>query len=180
MQPILICMAIPFGIIGVIWAFYFQGLEINLMAIIGIIGMAGVVVNDSLLLVVNVNNKRKDWFNFHIPQIVLGSSSRLRAIILTSITTLGGVFPMAYAVGGDAGFTKSLAMSMGWGLMFATVLTLIVLPCMLLVQRDIMVLIFNKILKRVPTLSDESSERTFELDSQLNKDKNESQEKHLQ
>ena len=147
-QPILICMAIPFGVIGVIWAFYLQGLEINLMAIIGIIGMAGVVVNDSLLLVVTVNSKRDDWFNFHIPQIVQGSSSRLRAIILTSITTLGGVFPMAYAVGGDAGFTKSLAMSMGWGLLFATLLTLVVLPCMLLVQRDIMVLVDRKILKR--------------------------------
>jgi len=148
MQPFLICMAIPFGVIGVIWAFYFQGLEISLMAIIGIIGMAGVVVNDSLLLVVSVNDKRESWFDFHIPQIVQGSSSRLRAIILTSITTLGGVFPMAYAVGGDAGFTKGLAMSMGWGLLFATVLTLVVLPCMLLVQRDFMVFIERKILKR--------------------------------
>lgn len=148
MQPILICMAIPFGVIGVIWAFYFQGLEISLMAIIGIIGMAGVVVNDSLLLVVSVNDNRKNWFDFHIPQIVQGSSSRLRAIILTSITTLGGVFPMAYALGGDAGFTKGLAMSMGWGLLFATVLTLVVLPCMLLVQRDCMVFIDKKILRR--------------------------------
>jgi multidrug efflux pump subunit AcrB len=147
-QPFLICMAIPFGVIGVIWAFYFQGLEISLMAIIGIIGMAGVVVNDSLLLVVSVNDKKENWFDFHIPQIVQGSSSRLRAIILTSITTLGGVFPMAYAIGGDAGFTKGLAMSMGWGLFFATVLTLLVLPCMLLVQRDVMVFVERKILKR--------------------------------
>lgn len=148
MQPILICMAIPFGIIGVIWAFYFQGIEINLMAIIGIIGMAGVVVNDSLLLVVTVNSQRKNWFDFYAPEIIAGSSSRLRAIILTSVTTLGGVFPMAYALGGDAGFTKSLAMSMGWGLLFATILTLVVLPCMLLVQRDVMVLIEKKLFKK--------------------------------
>ena len=149
-QPILISMAIPFGIIGVIFAFYIQGLEINLMAIIGIIGMAGVVVNDSLLLVVTVNDKRQDWFSFHSPQIIEGASSRLRAIILTSITTLGGVFPMAYAVGGDAGFTKSLAMSMGWGLLFATALTLIALPCLLLIQRDLAVMFERKILRKTP------------------------------
>ncbi len=148
LQPLLICSAIPFGIIGVIWAFYFQGLEISLMACIGIIGMAGVVVNDSLLLVVTVNKKRKNWFDFHAPQIIEGAKSRLRAIILTSITTLGGVFPMAYAIGGDAGFTKGLAMSMGWGLLFATVLTLVVLPCMLLIQRDVMVLIQKYIFRK--------------------------------
>ncbi|MFG1593440.1 efflux RND transporter permease subunit [Halobacteriovorax sp. CON-3] len=148
MQPLLICSAIPFGVIGVIWAFYFQGLDISLMAIIGIIGMAGVVVNDSLLLVVTINEKRSDWFSFHRPEILEGAGSRLRAIILTSITTLGGVFPMAYAIGGDAGFTKGLAMSMGWGLLFATVLTLIVLPCMLLIQRDFMVFFKRKILRK--------------------------------
>ncbi len=154
MQPILICAAIPFGVIGVIWAFYFQGLDISLMAIIGIIGMAGVVVNDSLLLVVTINERRKDWFSFHRPEIIEGAASRLRAIILTSITTLGGVFPMAYAIGGDAGFTKSLAMSMGWGLLFATALTLVVLPCMLLIQRDFMVFFSRKILRRSEVVED--------------------------
>lgn len=180
MQPILICMAIPFGIIGVVWAFYFQGLDINLMAIIGIIGMAGVVVNDSLLLVVTVNSKREDWFNFHSPEIIQGASSRLRAIILTSITTLGGVFPMAYAIGGDAGFTKSLAMSMGWGLLFATVLTLIVLPCMLLVQRDFMVLIERKIFKRSASPVVESNFENLELENESSSVLNETDDKSLQ
>ena len=180
MQPILICMAIPFGVIGVIWAFYFQSFEINLMAIIGIIGMAGVVVNDSLLLVVTVNEQRKDWFNFHSPQIIQGASSRLRPIILTSITTLGGVFPMAYALGGDAGFTKSLAMSMGWGLLFATVLTLIVLPCMLLIQRDFMVFFGRKILRRSPTVSVTEESESTALDTKLPLNSNESEDKRLQ
>lgn len=163
MQPILICSAIPFGVIGVIWAFYLQGLDISLMAIIGIIGMAGVVVNDSLLLVVTVNANRKDWFSFHRPEIIDGAASRLRAIILTSITTLGGVFPMAYAIGGDAGFTKSLAMSMGWGLLFATVLTLVVLPCMLLIQRDFMVFFSRKILRRRDSYMDDVVEESEEV-----------------
>ena len=180
MQPILICMAIPFGVIGVIWAFYFQNLDISLMAIIGIIGMAGVVVNDSLLLVVSVNSKRVDWFNFHIPQIVQGSSSRLRAIILTSITTLGGVFPMAYAIGGDAGFTKGLAMAMGWGLLFATILTLVVLPCMLLVQRDFMVLIERKILKRNLDVELNTKFESQDLLEETSEDNSNFEEKSLQ
>jgi len=140
-QPLLICSAIPFGIIGVIWAFYFQDLKLTLMAMIGVIGMAGVVVNDSLILVDTINRMRTTWKKFTASIIIEGSSSRLRPIILTSITTLGGVFPMAYGIGGDSGFTKPLAMSMGWGLLFATVLTLIVLPCMLMVQADAMKLI---------------------------------------
>lgn len=138
-QPLLIGSAIPFGIIGVIWAFYFHGQSIDVMGIVGIIGMAGVVVNDSLMLVDTVNKKRKNWLSFKREDIIEGTSSRLRPIVLTSLTTLGGVFPMAYGIGGDSGFTKPLALSMGWGLLFATTLTLFVLPAMLEIQREIMV-----------------------------------------
>jgi multidrug efflux pump subunit AcrB len=135
-QPILICLAIPFGVIGIIWAYHFQGLTIDLMAFIGIIGMAGVVVNDSLILVNTINRKKRALKKFNRSIIIEGASSRLRPIILTSLTTLGGLFPMAYAIGGDAGFTKSMAMSMGWGILFATVLTLFLLPCFILIQAD--------------------------------------------
>lgn len=139
-QPLLIGTAIPFGIIGVIWAFYFHGQTIDVMGIVGIIGMAGVVVNDSLMLVDTINKKRKSWVLFKREDIIEGASSRLRPIILTSLTTLGGVFPMAYGIGGDSGFTKPLALSMGWGLLFATVLTLFVLPAMLEIERELIVL----------------------------------------
>ena len=70
---------------------------------------------------------------------------------------------MAYAVGGDAGFTKSLAMSMGWGLLFATVLTLVVLPCMLLIQRDFMVFFERKVLKkRQNVVFEQEQEKAYE------------------
>ncbi|MCP4912916.1 MAG: efflux RND transporter permease subunit [Oligoflexia bacterium] len=150
-QPLLIGSAIPFGIIGVIWAFYFHGQSIDVMGIVGIIGMAGVVVNDSLMLVDTVNKKRKSWLSFKREDIIEGTASRLRPIVLTSLTTLGGVFPMAYGIGGDSGFTKPLALSMGWGLLFATTLTLFVLPAMLEIQREIMVFAIklkNKLLKK--------------------------------
>ncbi|PIK15907.1 efflux RND transporter permease subunit [Halobacteriovorax sp. JY17] len=134
-QPLIIGMAIPFGLIGVVWAFYFHSLPIDIMGMVGIMGMAGVVVNDSLIMVTTINNKKKLWFLTR-DDIHSGAVSRFRAIILTSITTLGGVFPMAYGLGGDSGFTKSLALSMGWGLLFATGLTLFALPALLEIQRD--------------------------------------------
>lgn len=137
MQPLLICAAIPFGVVGVIWAFYFHGLEIDVMAIVGIIGMSGVVVNDSLIMVDTINKLTRRLGGISRDLIVDGALSRLRPILLTSITTLGGVFPMAYGIGGDSGFTKPLALAMGWGLFLATFLTLFLIPAMLTVQQDL-------------------------------------------
>lgn len=144
LQPLLIGLAIPFGVIGVIWAFYFHGEPIRVMGIVGIIGMAGVVVNDSLIMVDTINKMRKNWLTFPRESVIKGAVSRLRPILLTSITTLGGVFPMAYGLGGDAGFTKPLALSMGWGLLFSTLLTLFLLPCFLEIQRNFMVFYSKK------------------------------------
>lgn len=127
-QPLLIIMAIPFGLIGVILSFYFHGEIINIMAIVGVIGMAGVVVNDSLLLVDTINHLSHAMKERTRSVIVNSALMRLRPILLTSISTLGGVLPMAYGIGGDAGFSKALALSLGWGLFFATFLTLLLLP----------------------------------------------------
>lgn len=135
-QPFLIASAIPFGLIGVVWAFHLHGQSIDVMAFIGIIGMAGVVVNNSLIMVDTVNRLSRGPGGASRATLVEGAASRLRPIILTSITTLGGVFPMAYGIGGDSGFTKPLALALGWGLLCATVLTLFLVPCMLEVQRD--------------------------------------------
>ena len=139
-SPLVICSAIPFGVVGVIWAFYLQDLKLDIMAFIGVIAMAGVVVNDSLIMVTTINSLKKKYGLLSKEIITLGASTRLRPILLTSITTLGGVFPMAYGIGGDSGFTKALAMSLGWGLLFATVLTLVFLPSLLLIVNDIVLI----------------------------------------
>ena len=133
-QPLMIGLAIPFGTIGVIAAFALHDKAIDIMAMVGVIGMAGVVVNDSLILVNNINHKLR--LGLERAGIVEASVSRLRAILLTSITTLAGVFPMAYGIGGDSGFTKPLALAMGWGLLFATLLTLFLIPAMVSIQHD--------------------------------------------
>ena len=133
-QPLLIGLAIPFGSIGVIAAFALHDKAIDIMAMVGVIGMAGVVVNDSLILVDAINRKLAAGEGRQ--GLIDASVSRLRPILLTSVTTLGGVFPMAYGLGGDSGFTKPLALSMGWGLVFATFLTLFLIPAMVSIQRD--------------------------------------------
>ena len=137
-QPFLIAMAIPFGLIGIIWAFYLHGYAIDVMASIGIIGMAGVVVNNSLIMVDTINRIIRNTGRDTKSAIIEGASSRLRPIVLTSITTLGGVFPMAYSFGGDSSFTSPLALSLGWGLLCSTGLTLFLIPCMLEMQSDVL------------------------------------------
>ena len=183
-QPVLICLAIPFGVIGVIWAFHLQSLTINMMAIIGIIGMAGVVVNDSLIMVNTINLLKGKMRLFTKEIIIEGASSRLRAIILTSLTTLGGVFPMAYAIGGDAGFTKMMAMSMGWGILFATALTLFLLPCFIMIQNDFIKLWlwgYSRLDKRVNNNKNEVTENMISSPISVNnKTKNQSDSDFIQ
>ncbi|MFW7379908.1 MAG: efflux RND transporter permease subunit [Oligoflexus sp.] len=139
LQPMLVGLAIPFGMIGVLWALYFHGMDLGLMAMIGLLGVAGVAVNDSLIMVYAINdiNKRHANVKSRRQNVIEGASSRLRAILLTTITTLGGVFPMAYGWGGDSGFTTPLAFSMGWGILAATLATLFVIPLMLEIIYDL-------------------------------------------
>lgn len=99
--------------------------------------------------------------------IIQGAASRLRPIFLTSLTTLGGLFPMAYAIGGDAGFTRMLAMSMGWGILFATFLTLFLLPCFIMVQRDCIAL-FHRLIKIKAKPIKVNISKDVEIESEIN------------
>ena len=136
-QPLLVGLPIPFGIMGIIWALYLHDMPLGLMALIGLIGVVGVAVNDSLIMIDQINLLGNKKGKVDSETIVEGASSRLRAILLTTVTTLGGVFPMAYSLGGESGFTQPLAFAMGWGLSFATFLTLFVLPAIMVIQLDI-------------------------------------------
>jgi len=149
-QPFLVMVAIPFGIIGVIIAFGLHGEPFSFMAIMGIIGLSGVVVNDSLVMVNHINNLRKQKPDISILKIVAeGTSDRLRAIILTTLTTVAALLPLAYGIGGTAVFMAPMALSLGWGLLFATPLTLILVPCLYVTGYDI-----GRIFKRNKRLSD--------------------------
>jgi len=140
-QPILVGMPIPCGLIGIIWALYLHDMPLGVMALIGLLGTVGVSVNASLIMVDQINKRVKENGKWSRETIIEGAASRLRAIFLTTVTTLGGVIPMAYSIGGESGFTQPLAFSMGWGLTFATLLTLFVLPALLEIRLDLLSLL---------------------------------------
>ena len=144
-QPILVGLPIPFGLIGIFIALYLHDLPLGVMALIGLVGVIGVSVNASIVMVDQINKKVRATGGVLTREILIqGASSRLRAILLTTFTTLGGVFPMAYSIGGESGFTQPLAFSMGWGITASTLLTLFILPAMILIREDILKLIYRK------------------------------------
>ncbi|MBL7073979.1 efflux RND transporter permease subunit [candidate division KSB1 bacterium] len=137
-QPFLVIIAIPFGIIGVIVAFAFHGEPFSFMAIMGIIGLCGVVVNDSLVLVSHINDLRRQKEGENVLQIVAeGTANRLRAIVLTTLTTVVALLPLAYGLGGTSPFMAPIALALGWGLLLATPLTLVLVPSLYAIGGDI-------------------------------------------
>ncbi|MCS6983571.1 MAG: efflux RND transporter permease subunit [Leptospiraceae bacterium] len=132
-HPRVVMVAIPLGIIGVSLTFFFHkllffpNLVFSFLASMGIIGLAGVVVNDSIVLIDFINKLRKAGLKKRDAVIAAGIY-RLRAVLLTTITTVFGLFPTAYGIGGDDPFLRPMALAMGWGLAFATFITLIVVP----------------------------------------------------
>jgi multidrug efflux pump subunit AcrB len=137
-QPIVVMTAVPFGLIGVIFAFAVHGEPIGFLAMLGIIGLVGIVVNDSLILVNVANSMRGAKPHSPVNDIIVDATKdRLRPILLTSVTTVAGLLPMAYGLGGSDPFSAPMALAMGYGILFATPLTLILLPCLLMVQVDV-------------------------------------------
>lgn len=129
MQPFVIGSAIPFSFIGVILAFVSHGEPFGFLAMLGIVGLAGVVVNDSIVLVDFANSLRKEYPNKDIIEILLDTGNlRLRAVTLTTVTTVLGLLPTAYGIGGYDPFLVPMALAFGWGLAFASVITLVMVP----------------------------------------------------
>jgi multidrug efflux pump subunit AcrB len=125
-QPLIIMSAIPFGFIGVIGSFFIFDLAIGFMALMGVLGLAGVVINDSIVLVTFINRYLKTD-GFHMSSLVKASVSRFRPVILTTFTTVVGLLPVAHMPGGDP-FLKPMAVSFAYGLLFSTSITLIFVP----------------------------------------------------
>jgi multidrug efflux pump subunit AcrB len=128
-QPFIVMTAIPFSFIGVIIAFLIHGEYFSFLAFLGIIGLAGVVVNDSIVLVDCANQIRENNPKLDIHEVLLETGSiRLRAVILTTVTTVLGLLPTAYGIGGKDPFLVPMALAFGWGLVFASVITLLAVP----------------------------------------------------
>jgi multidrug efflux pump subunit AcrB len=141
-QPFMVMVAIPFGIVAVIIAFALHGEPLGFLALMGLVGLSGVVVNDSLVMVNHINELRKNYPGKRIIEVVsMGTANRLRAVIMTALTTAAGLIPLAYGIGGSDPFIAPMALALGYGLLFATPLTLVFVPCLYVVRADILQLV---------------------------------------
>ena len=140
-QPIMIMIIIPFGLIGVLLGFALHRMPLSFMGIVGIVGLAGVVVNNGIILVDVINNiidRGVEGGKKGIKKaIVDGSKQRLRPVFLTTITTVVGLLPTVYGIGGRADLIIPIVMALAYGLLFSSLLTLIFLPCMFMIMFDL-------------------------------------------
>ncbi|MBE8190230.1 MAG: efflux RND transporter permease subunit, partial [Candidatus Thioglobus sp.] len=152
-QPLLVLSAIPFAAIGVIWAFFLHGEPLSFFAMLGTLALIGVIVNDSLVMVSHLNYLRAKFSASEpsVKWIVQAAKDRLRAVILTTLTTLAGVIPLAYGIGGSDFILKPMALALGYGLLFGTLMTLILLPCLYLMNYEF-VNWLKKITAKLPDL----------------------------
>lgn len=135
-QPLLIMTAIPFGIVGAILGHWMNDLSISILSLNGIIALGGVVVNDSLLLVSRYNELKPDA-DHQLEAIRKACQSRLRPVLLTSITTFAGLAPLLTETSAQAQFLIPAAVALGYGILFATGITLILIPVLVAIQHDI-------------------------------------------
>ena len=135
-QPWMILSVIPFSFTGAIWGHFFFGVDISMMSNFGLIAAAGVVINDSLLMTDFINNRRKEGHSLKQAVIEAGSA-RFRAITLTSITTFVGVLPIMFETSLQARFVIPMAIALGFAVLYATLVTLVLVPCMYLMLEDI-------------------------------------------
>jgi multidrug efflux pump subunit AcrB len=127
-QPVVVMIAVPFAFIGVVIGHLVMGIPFGLLSMVGMVAMAGIVVNDSLVLIDFINRNREAGMN-RWRSIISAAETRFRPIILTSLTTIAGVSTLAFQKTGQAAFLAPMAISIFWGLLFSTVLILVVVPC---------------------------------------------------
>jgi len=134
-QPLIIMSVIPFGTIGALVGHWILGIQVSMMSFFGIIALAGVVVNDSLILVDFVNRERRLGIPL-IPAVPDAASKRFRAILLTSLTTFFGLIPIVLETSLQAQIVIPMAASLAFGILFATVITLFLIPALYLILAD--------------------------------------------
>ena len=126
-QPLVVMSAIPFGIIGAVWGHLLMGLDLALLSLFGIVALSGVVVNDSLVLLTFYNQMRREGSS-HEEALVSAGAARFRPILLTSLTTFFGLLPMILEKSLQAQFLIPMAVSLGFGILFATFIILLGVP----------------------------------------------------
>ncbi len=136
LQPIIVMAAIPFGIIGAVFGHLIMGYNLSLMSLMGIVALSGIVINDSLVLIDFANKQRSKGMSPE-PSITAAGVRRFRPVVLTTLTTFCGLAPMIFETSRQARFMIPMAISLGFGIAFATVITLVLMPCLYLIMEDV-------------------------------------------
>jgi len=135
-QPLIIMSVIPFSFTGAVFGHFVLGLDLSMMSNFGLIAAAGVVINDSLVMTDFVNQRRKQGYSVR-EAVTEAGTARFRAITLTSITTFVGVLPIMFETSLQAAFVVPMAAALGFAVLYATLVTLILVPCLYLILLDL-------------------------------------------
>ena len=142
LQPFVILFTVPFGIIGAVIGHLLMGFNLSMMSIFGMVALTGVVVNDAIVLIERINENIAEGMPF-FDAIITGGARRFRAIILTSLSTIGGLMPLILEKDLQARFLIPMALSLAAGVAFATVLTLVLIPSLLTILSDFRLLFYR-------------------------------------
>jgi multidrug efflux pump subunit AcrB len=134
-QPLIVLLAIPFGIVGAVLGHIALGYDLSLISLMGVIALAGVVVNDSLIMIDYANRHRGDQPAFDA--IIQAGLRRFRPIMLTTVTTFGGLTPIIFETSLQAQYIIPMAISLGFGILFATAIILVLVPCLYVILDDL-------------------------------------------
>ncbi|OHD70177.1 MAG: hypothetical protein A2W19_05160 [Spirochaetes bacterium RBG_16_49_21] len=170
-HPVIIMNVIPLSFVGVIWTFFAHGLPVSFLALMGVVGLAGVVVNDSIVMVDFIKVTRNRGFS-PIEATLEAGTTRLRPVFLTTITTFFGLVPTAYGIGGYDPFLVPMALSLSWGLAFGTLITLFATPILYNIFSDIKRVLSKKEreLQRSRFPSSTFEEMEYEIEDTVRKD----------
>ena len=143
-QPLVIMCCIPFGIVGAVIGHVIMGYNLSLMSLFGVVALSGVVVNDSLVLIDFANRRQRDAGATPAVAVQQAGIARFRAILLTTLTTFGGLAPMILETSRQARFMIPMAISLGFGILFATIIVLVLVPCFYLILEDLVAVFRGK------------------------------------
>jgi multidrug efflux pump subunit AcrB len=134
-RPMVVMAVIPFGLIGTIYGHWVWGVPLSMFTVVGLLGMTGIIINDSIVLVTTIDEHARD--RGVIPAIIDGAADRLRPVLLTTLTTVLGLTPLLFEQSQQAQFLKPTVITLVYGLGFGMVLVLLLVPALIAVQHDL-------------------------------------------
>ncbi len=134
-RPLVVMAIIPFGLVGAIWGHYIWDVPLSMFTVVGLLGMTGIIINDSIVLVTTIDNYRQE--RGLVPSIIEGTADRLRPVMLTTLTTVLGLTPLMYESSQQAQFLKPTVITLVYGLGFGMVLILMLVPALLAILNDV-------------------------------------------